>query len=380
MYRLELVRTEKDWDAFIGLPWHIYKRDLYWIPPLRVAVKELLNIKKNPFFKHAQMRPVIAMKDSRCLGRIVGIIDNNHNQFHSEKTAFFGFFESVLDYDLAKLLLDDVANWARAHGMSTLRGPMSLSTNNECGLLIEGYDDSPAVMMPYNPPYYEKLIEKCGFVKAKDLFAYSINSEANETKILTELIADAERVRVDNNINFRSIDMNKFEQEVDTIFAICNDASENNCGFVPVNREEFHHLATEMRAIIDPGLFLMIEVKGQTAGFALALPDVNPILRKIKDGKLFPFGLFKLLWYLKGSGRRSVLYRTRIITLGVRKAYRLLRLVPLLYAEYMKRGPKLGYRIGEVSWISEDNNAMNLDLQDLGAEKTKVYRIYDCAL
>jgi GNAT superfamily N-acetyltransferase len=337
----------------------------------------MLDVNKNPFFKHACMRPVVAYRDGKPVGRVVGVIDDSHNSFQKETTVFFGFFESINDQEVAKRLLDDVAVWARARGMTILRGPVNLSTNHECGLLVEGFDDPPAVMMTYNPPYYATLLEGVGLAKAKDLFAYKIDRNARFSE---RLMAQAERLRQRANVKFRTINMWKFDEEVERILEIYNDAWEKNWGFVPMEPNEFRHLAKDMKLIMDPRLLLIAEVEGKPAGFALTLPDVHQAFRKIKDGKLLPFGLLKLLWYLKGPGRRGTVKRLRILTLGVCKAYREYGLGPLFYAEYYKRGRELGYLQGEASWILEDNKPMNAALQHMCGERSKVYRIYDRSL
>ena len=375
MYQLKRVQSKKDWEAFIDLPWSIYKDDPNWVPPLKVAVRDLLDVNKNPFFKHSYMRPIIAYKDGKVIGRIVGIIDENHNRFHKEQTALFGFFEAIDDSALAKLLLDDVADWAVSRGMKTLRGPLNPSTNHECGLLIEGFDDPPFVMMPYNPPYYAKLFESCGLSKSKDLFAYLIDKKT--VRFSERLMAHIERLKQAKKVTFRSIKMKDFDREVDTILQIYNDAWESNWGFVPMDEEEFRHLAKDLKAVLDPRLLLIVDVAGEPAGFGLTLPDVNQAFKKIEDGKLFPLGLLKLLWYAKGPGRRKTINRMRILTLGVKRKYREFGLGPLLYSEYLRRGVELGYSSAEASWILEDNKPMNQALKHMCGKVSKLYRIYD---
>ena len=378
MFDIRPVTSKKDWDEFIQLSWKIYENDPHWVPPLRIAVRDLMDVNKNPFFKHASMHPLLAYRGRECVGRVVGIVDQNHNDFHQEKTAFFGFFEAIDDQKLVNQLLDSVAKWAKSQGMQILRGPVNPSTNFECGLLVEGFEDSPSVMTTYNPLYYGKLLEAWGLSKVKDLYAYDIDGRS--VKFSDRLIAHAERIRKKGAVHFRTVKMSEFEKEVERIHEIYNDAWEKNWGFVPMNAEEFQHMAKDMKAIVDPELCLIAEVKGEPIGFALTLPDVNQAIKKVRDGKLFPTGIFKLLWNLKGPGRRSTIKRCRIITLGIKKAYQEFGVGPLLYTEYLKRGPALGYAVGEASWILEDNKPMNKALQHMGGRRTKVYRIYDRAL
>lgn len=375
--QIKRVESAADLKAFIDLPWKIYQGDPNWVPPLRIAVRDTLDVRKNPFFKHATMVKYLAEKDGQLVGRIIGVVDDAHNEHHAEKTAFFGFFESIDDPAVAHALLDQVAQWARERGMTALRGPMNPSTNHECGLLVEGFQDPPSVMMTYNPPYYATLFESWGLGKAKDLLAYNI--DGRKVKFADKLMAQAERLRQSSSVKFRPINMRKFDEEVEAILDIYNDAWEKNWGFVPMTPEEFRHMAKDMKAIVNPELLLLATLKDKPIGFALTLPDVNQAIAKVKDGKLFPLGIFKLLWFLKGPGKK-VINRCRILTLGFKKEYREMGIGPLLYAEYLKRGPALGYPVGEASWVLEDNKPMNRALEMMCGERSKVYRIYDRSL
>lgn len=375
MDQLKRVESKKDWDEFIGLPWMIYQGNEHWVPPLRIAVRDTLDVTKNPFFKHASMYAIIAQRDGKTVGRLIGVIDDNHNRHHDEKTAFFGFYECIDDQQLSDAMFEDVEKWARERGMTMMRGPMNPSTNHECGLLVEGFNDSPNVMMTYNPPYYAKLLEKRGYAKAKDLFAYDI--DGRKVKFSDKLMAQAEKLKAGGRVTFRGINVKDFDREVERILEIYNDAWEKNWGFVPMEPEEFRHMAKDMKMIMDPNLLLVAEVMGEPAAFALTLPDVNQAMKKIHNGKLLPTGLLKLLWNTKGPGRRKTINRCRILTLGIKKKYREMGIGPLLYAEYLKRGPQNGYPVGEASWILEDNIPMNRALEHMCGQRTKVYRIYD---
>jgi hypothetical protein len=374
VYELKPVSSPAQWTDFIDLPWSIYKGDPHWVPPLKIAVRDVLDVAKNPFFKHSTMYPIVAYKDGKCVGRVVGIVDENHNRHHEEKAAFFGFYESINDPALTQQLLDAVTKWATERGMTMLRGPANPSSNHEWGLLVEGFQDSPNVMMTYNPPYYADLFEGWGLKKAKDLYAYVIK---RGNRMSDRIVAHSEKLKTRNEVTFREAKMSEFDKEVDIILDIYNDAWEKNWGFVPMEPAEFRHLAKDLKMIVDPRLLLIAEVRGEPVGFALTLPDVNQAFKKVKDGKLFPTGLFKILWNTKGPGRRSTINRCRIVTLGVRRSHQHLGLGPLFYSEYFKRGPALGYPSGEASWILEDNKSMNRAIEMLGGERTKVYRVYD---
>ncbi|MBC7386778.1 MAG: N-acetyltransferase [Cryobacterium sp.] len=378
MIKISRVETKADWNAFIELPWSIYAGDPYWVPPLRIAVRDSLDVDKNPFFKHAYMMPILATRAGKVVGRAVGVIDDAHNKYHEEQTVFFGFFESINDQEVADALIGEIAQWGKGRGMKTLRGPVSPSTNHECGLLVEGFDDPASVMTTYNPPYYATLFEKFGLTKAKDLLSYIIDSRV--AKFSDRLLAHAEKMKQAGSVQFRTVRMNEFDKEIAIILDIYNDAWEKNWGFVPMTPEEFRHMAKDMKAILDPSLLLIAEVRGEPVAFSLALPDVNQAQKTVKNGKLLPFGLIKLLWNLKGPGKKKTMDRCRILTLGIKRKYQTLGIGPVLYLEYLKRAPAAGYPAGEASWILEDNVAMNRALVHMSGKPTKVHRIYDRAL
>ncbi len=378
MIQVRRVEKKEDWKQFIELPWSIYGKDPFWVPPLQIAVKDSLDVDKNPFFKHAYMLPLLAFNGTRLVGRAIGVIDDAHNKFHSEQTVFFGFFESIDDQDVADALLGEIAKWGKSRSMTTLRGPVNPSTNHECGLLVDGFQDSPTVMTTYNPPYYGKLLEKWGLTKSKDLLSYNIDSRTG--KFSDRLLAHAEKLKEAGSVTFRPVRMNEYEKEVDRILEIYNDAWEKNWGFVPMTPEEFRHMAKDMKMILDPELLLIAEVRGEPAAFALALPDVNQVFKKVPSGKLLPVGLFQLLWNLKGPGKKKTMNRCRVLTLGIKKKFQTIGIGPVLYLEYLKRGPANGYPVGEASWILEDNIPMNKALEHMCGKRTKVHRIYDKTL
>jgi hypothetical protein len=375
MIEIRKVETKKDWDAFIALPFRLYKGDRFWAPPLRIAVRDQLDVAKHPFFRHAFLHPLLAFRDGKLVGRAVGVIDENNNKFHEEKTMFFGFYESENDPAITRALLDAIVAWGKGKGMTTLRGPMNPGTNYECGLLVDGFQDPPNVMMTYNPPYYADLFESFGLAKCKDLYAYDV--DGRKSKFSERLVAQSERLKKRSSITFRQVNMRDFDGEIARILEIYNDAWEKNWGFVPMDADEFRHMAKDMKMILDPRLLLIAEVNGEPAAFGLTLPDVNQIFMKVRDGKLFPTGLLKLLWHLKGPFHHRTVNRCRILTLGIKKKFRETALGPLFYTEYFKLGPQVGYPVGEASWILEDNKPMNRALELMGATKTKTYRIYE---
>lgn len=365
------VQTKKELKAFIKLPWKIYKDDLHWVPPLIIDMKKILNKQKNPFFNHSDAQLFSAHKNGEIVGRIAAVLNNNHNKVHNEKTGFFGFFECINEEEVAERLLNSAEAWVKEKGMTSLRGPANFSTNDTCGFLIEGFDSSPTIMMTYNPRYYPDLIERAGFLKIKELYAYYFQKDFPMPERFEKL---AQKTLQDDSINFRAIKMKDFKNEVATINLIYNEAWQNNWGFVPMEKDEFEHLANDLKAAVDPDILFLAEVNGEPAGFSLSLPDYNEILKTV-NGRLLPFGIFKLLL------NKKKIKGIRVITLGVRQKFQRKRgLAPAFYYHTYKTAIKKGYSIGEFSWILEDNVLMNRALEGLGAKLYKKYAIYEKAI
>ncbi len=368
--QIQKVEGKRALMNFIKLPWKIYRDDPHWVPPLIRERKNFFNPQKNPFYRHSQIELFLAVDGTKPIGRIAALVNHNHNRFHQEKTGFFGFFEVPPQYPIAQRLLDQACCWLREKGMKVMRGPMNFSTNDECGLLIEGFDSSPTIMMPYNPPYYQEYMEKYGLEKAKDLYAYLIDHSQQPPE---RMIKVAERVKEKEGLHIRQVNLKRFEDEVRLIKQIYNQAWSNNWGFVPMTDEEFDHLAKELKKLVVPELVLIAEVDDEPAGFSMALPDYNQALKKV-NGRLFPWGLFKLLWYVKRIDS------IRVLTMGVVHKYQKRGIDLIFYLETFNRGVKKGYKRGELSWILEDNLLMNRALEDLGAKIYKKYRIYEIKL
>ncbi len=373
--RVHEVSSPADFKLFVDLPWTIYREDPFWVPPLKMAVRDLLDVAKNPFFQHAKRVLWLAYRGDECVGRIAGILDPVHNQFHQENVVFFGFFEVKREATAAAhALLEAVQAWGSAQGMQVVRGPMNPSVNHECGLLVEGFQDPPTVMSTYNPDYYALMLETWGLAKAKDLWAYRIEYQE---QFSTRFQKHQDRLKKRSKVTFRSIRLDRFTEEVDLLLEIYNDAWEKNWGFVPMSPAEFRYLAADLKLIIQPELCLVAELNGQAIGFSLALPDVNQAIQRVKSGQLLPFGFLSLLWNIKGPGRHRVIKRCRIITLGIKKDAVQLGVGPLLYSEYFTRCKRLGYTSGEASWVLEDNHAMNRAMEMMGGTRSKVYRVYE---
>ena len=302
------VDTKKDFKDFLKLPWKIYKDDPYWVPPLLYDKKKILNKKKNPFFEHADMDMFIAEKNGEQAGRIAAIRNDLHNKEHRDKVGFFGFFECINDQEVANKLFDTCKEWLTSRGFNAMRGPANPSVNDEYGLLVEGFDDSPRIMMTYNPSYYINLIENYGFKKAKDLYAWKIQQEKLLKQEKIKRVADIAVKRY--GLKIRSINMKDFNNELDKVKYVFNKAWQPNWGFVPFTENEIDAAAKDLKSLVDPTLVLFGEIENATVGFALVMPDYNFVFKKM-DGKLFPFGIFKLLTQSKK------IPWARIIILGI---------------------------------------------------------------
>jgi len=360
----------KVWREFIMFPWTsgIYRDFPHWVPPLISEDKKLFNPAIYPFHKNAEVNLFLLYDDGKPVARVAAIINHNHNKFHNEKTGFFGFFESANSPEAAKYILDAAAGFCKDKGMERIRGPMNFSTNDTCGLLIEGFDSPPLIMMPYNPPYYTGLMAASGLAKAKDLYAYFADYRIKEQIPRMERLA--QRATSSGNVVIRNLNFKNIDRDIKVIKHIYNNAWDKNWGFVPMTDEEFDYMASDMKKVVDPDLALIAEIDGAPAGFSLALPDYNRIIKKC-NGRLLPFGIFHFIF-----GKSSI-DAVRLLTMGVVHQYRHKGLDVVFYLESIKRTFKKGYRGGELSWILEDNVMMNRILESIGAKVYKKYRIYE---
>jgi len=355
-------------NEFVELPFTLCRNEPHWVPPLRMAVKELLDREKHPFYANAQAEFYLARQGGRVVGRIAAIIDRNHNRFHAEEAGFFGFFDCIDDGEVARALLERARAWVVDRGAKVVRGPVNPSTNYECGVLVEGFDFDPMVMMTYNPRYYPKLLEQAGLTKAKDLLAYLSNANTISMKKI-ERVAD--KVLATNGVRVRPINMKDFQADVERVWDVYGAAWARNWGFVPMSREEFFLMGKEMKMILKPDLVLIGEVGSKCVGFAMALPDVNQALKR-GGGSLFPTGLLKILYY------QRLIKNVRVLALGVVEEYRASGLAAGFYATLVRNARRLGYGDCEMSWILEDNILMKRSLEVMGAKRYKTYRIYEC--
>lgn len=363
------VRDARASRQFLNFPYSLYSNDPHWVPPLRIAQKELFNKDTHPFYKHAEVACFLARREGRIAGRIAAILDRNYNEFHGEHTGFFGFFEAECSQPVTDALFASARTWLKDRGAQVIRGPMNPSTNYECGLLVDGFDSSPYLMMPHNPPYYAELIERAGFRKAKDLYAHIASTDL-EARSLEKLSRVEKRVAAEDRVRIRPIRREAFAEDVALAWEVYNASWSRNWGFVPMTRDEFFFMAKDMKSILVPDFVLLGEVQGKVVGFALGLPDINQAL-KHAGGRLFPLGLLKILYH-----KRSI-RSLRIVALGVVEQYRTAGVAAGFYIELFRRAQALGYKECEMSWVLEDNTLMNRSIEALGGRRYKTYRIYE---
>jgi len=371
------VETLAERKAFVGFQFALYRNDPLWVPYLRSERMEFTDRTRHPFFEHAEVAFFRAVRGRRTIGTIAAIRNDAYNRFHGEKVGFWGLFDVVEEYPVAEALFDAARDWCKAQGLETLRGPMSYSTNEECGLLIDGFDLPPVVMMTYNPRYYPAFVERYGFAKARDLYAYKLetrmfglNGEGMPEKVRRVAEVAQQRYRV----TVRKANLRRFNEELGRVKQVYNDAWSRNWGFVPMTEAEVDHLAEGLKQFLDPDLLFIAEVDGRPVGVSVTLPDINQALIHIRDGRLFPTGWAKFLWY-----RRRV-DALRVIIMGVIREYQLRGVDAIFYLRTLEEGARKGYRWGEMSWILEDNVPMRQAMEALGGVIYKTYRIYDLPL
>ncbi len=369
----------KDLQEFLDVPIAIYKDDPNWVHQLDFERKEALSPKKNPYFKHAEVQMWIAYKNGEPVGRISAQIDQRSLEIINPTLGHFGFFECIDDIEVSTALMDTAANWLRERGMAEMSGPYDLSINEMCGLLVEGFDEPPMIMMPHGRPYYKNMVEAYGFEKEKDLLAYLICTSKPWPEKFKRIISMANR---NKHIKIRELDKSRYTQEIATVFDIFNDAWSDNWGFIPFTEEEAHHAAKELKPVIRSHRAMICEFKGKEVGFMITIPDVNGYIKDL-DGKLLPFGWLKLLWRIFRNDEFSV----RTPLLGIRKEMQdtpYSGLIAILLIDKIRQNIAKDANIrkhggdmrAELSWILEDNLPMRKILEEAGATIYKTYRIY----
>lgn len=361
-----------DLDAFLAAGREVFRGDSAYISPLDKEIRERLTPGINPFFEHGEAAVFTAARDGRVVGRCTASIDREHLRIHQDDAGFFGFFDTIDDEEVARALLAAAEAWLRARGIKRMRGPMSLCINEECGLLVEGFEHPPVLMTGHSRPYQAALAEKAGLVRTKDLLAwrYEVGDVPPRAQRAWESVGAMPEVK------FRSFRRSKLREDLGAMTEIFNDAWSHNWGFVPATPAEMEKAANDIAMILDEEIAFFADIDGRPMGICVALPNLNEAISDL-DGRLFPFGVFKLLWRTKVSGLRSA----RLITLGIRRELRGSKrygaLSTAMYAELARRGRARGYQWAELSWTLEDNAPVNLGIRAMGGQAYKRYRIYE---
>ena len=374
---IEIRQTPMGGDVrdFLDVVDTIYKDEPNFIRPLDQDLKDRLNPKKNPLFEHADGTIFTAYKNGKCVGRITATIDHEHIARYKDSTGFWGFFDTIDDDEVAAELIARAEAWLRGKGMTRARGPVSMSINEELGCLVAGFDQPPVFLNPYHKPYQGGLIEKSGYAKVKDVLGWKY--EVGELNPRTK--RGHQEIKNLPEVYSRMASPKDMERDVEIIVDVFNDAWIDNWGFVPATKNEVAKMASDFKLILEPELTRIVLIEGEPAAVCVALPNLNEMAKDL-HGKLFPFGIFKLLYRLKVRGPESA----RLIILGIRKKYRHVRkyagLSAFLYAEMNESGRKLGIKWGELGWTLEDNGAVNAGIKMMGAKPYKTYRVFDKSL
>ncbi|HPR18306.1 MAG TPA: GNAT family N-acetyltransferase [Candidatus Cloacimonadota bacterium] len=370
MITIKPVTNKKELRQFIMLPFSLYKNDPNWVAPLISEQKKFFDPACNPYYEHSEVQLFLAEKDGKIVGRISAQTNTQHNKFHEDKAGFFGFFECIDDQEVADKLIAAAYEWNKAKGKDMLRGPLNFSTNDECGLLVDGFDTPPFIMMTHNLPYYKKLLENAGLHKSMDLLAYLIPN--NPPEKLNRIV---EKLQQRGRFTVRPLRRKRKElrQDLELVFTIYSQAWERNWGFVPMTEKEFFHLIDTMIVFVRPEFFYLAFVEDQPAGFYCALPDYNQIIQKMK-GRMLPFGIFHFLF-----GRNKIT-AMRVITMGVIKEFQGRGIDTVFYTKSFQvahEHKQLQIKNAEMSWILETNTMMNRIATNLGGHVHKTYRILD---
>jgi GNAT superfamily N-acetyltransferase len=363
------VRGRKDLTTFIRLPWRLYKDEPLWVPPLVHERRQFLDRARNPFFEHAEAEYFLAWRDGRAVGRITAQIDFRLNEFQSNDWGLFGFFECEDDPEVAAELLGVAETWLRMRGRDRMVGPMDFSTNDECGVLVEGFDRAPIVLTNWTQRYYPALLEGTGLTKAMDTLMWELVVE-DRARVHSAIWKIADDVEPKHGITTRYFSKRDLPAEVDRFLEIYNAAWERNWGFVPLSDHEVRHYAKQLKPLLDENWAMVAEKDGETVGAALTLPDYNQVFKRM-NGRLLPLGWAKFLWY------RRTIDRVRVFALGVKREYQHTGVAAKLYQMHFDSAERTAQRGGEMGWILETNKAMNRAMEGMGGTVVRRYRLYE---
>ena len=369
------VSGKADLDRFIRVPFALHADDPNWVPPLLMERHEALSPAKNPYFQHAEVQMWIARRGGRDVGRISAQVDRLSLEAHKDQTGHFGMLAAEDDPAVFAALLGTAEDWLRARGMRRVLGPFNLSINEEMGVLVEGFEKPPMLLMGHDRPYVSRRLEEQGYGKEKDVIAYLYD-------IAKELPPGPRAMlkrRLPEGVTLRTLSMKRYAEDIRALTEVFNDAWAGNWGFVPLTEAEIQHMANAMKPLIDERLVWFVEVEGEPAAFGVCLPNINEAIRDL-DGRLLPFGWAKLLWRLKVKGVKT----GRVPLMGVRRKFagsHRGQLLPFLLIDAVDQAAKKqGYTHYELSWILEDNMPMRRICEASDAQIYKTYRLYSKAL
>jgi GNAT superfamily N-acetyltransferase len=368
------VSGKRDLNVFIRVPFRLHG-GTPWVPPLIMERKEFLDREKNPFFDHAEAEYFLAERDGEPVGRITAHVDERWTQFQGGNDGMFGFFESENDPETATALVEAATGWLRARGRERMLGPMDFTTNDECGILIEGYERPPLVLEPWHPPYYRELLEALGMTKSMDLLMWELYlGTLKQGDRFHDFIHEAaQKSESEHGVTVRQMRKNDLEAEVTRFMEVYNEAWGPNWGFVPITEEEVAFQAKNLKPILDENWAMIAEREGEVVGAALTLPDINQVLGKM-NGRVLPFG-----WWHFLTGRRKI-NQVRVFALGVKPEYQHFGVAAALYVRHVETAARVRQKGGEMGWILEVNEPMNRAMEGMGGKVVKRYRLYELPL
>ncbi len=366
------VTSRSERRAFLNYPYAHYRDEMHWVPPLRMDTSRLINPRKNAFFEHGRMQLFLARTGrATVVGRIAAVVNGMHLEKYRDAVGFFGFFECIDDEEVARLLFSAAADWLREQGLKAMRGPANPSLNDVAGLLIQGFKRQPAILMAHNMPYYERLLLSVGFERVMTMWSYYTNSRLVDEKRLSRGAAIVGKRYP--GLTVRELDMSRWDEETQLMMDIYNDAWSENWGHVPLTEGEFKQLAKEMKMIVKPKLINFVEDDGVAVAFSASLPDINYALVTIRNGRLLPFGLFKLLFALK----MNVIRETRMLLMGVKKSHQGRGIDALIVADVIQRNRDVGMLGCEMSWVLDNNHRLKNFLEGIGGVKENEYALFE---
>jgi GNAT superfamily N-acetyltransferase len=363
------VASKRDLTTFIKLPWRLYRNELTWVPPLVFERRQFLDRQKNPWFEHGEAEYFLAWRDGEAVGRITAQVDRIFNQFQDNTWGLFGFFECEDDPETAKALLDAAEAWLRARGRDRMVGPMDFTMNDECGVLVDGFERPPIILTNWTHRYYPALLEGAGMAKAMDTLMWELEI-AGRDKVNPAIWTVAERVESKHGIVVRPMRKKDIHAEIDRFLEVYNAAWEKNWGFSPLTEKEVRHYAKTLKPLLDEHWAFIAEKDGETVGAALSLPDYNQVLKHL-NGRLLPFGWLKFLWY------RRKIDRVRVFALGVKREYQHTGVAARFYELHFDSAEITPQTYGEMGWILESNTSMNRAMEGMGGTVVRRYRLYE---